>query len=270
MIRRVLLAVTLLTVAVPATASQAAAADGCSSSSYWCDIRTSTDVVTASVGADGRSDSPNADGCGGCSWAVAPACAGNDPGHQRDSLCERATQCAVGRLYRIYQRPPGQPWRPVGTQCLGGDAAQAARLAAGLRAEAERRYGPGTPSYQPITGAVINLPVLFAAGQPRTHTYRLTLLGQQLTLTGTATWHWDFGDGTTLTTTNPGGPYPDTSLNHTYTRPGTYTVQLTTTWQASYAFNTTAIQPVPGPPLHASAPPIVITIGQARSQLTGN
>ncbi|WP_169924532.1 PKD domain-containing protein [Flavimobilis soli] len=48
-------------------------------------------------------------------------------------------------------------------------------------------------------------------------------------------WRWDFGDKTKpLTTTKPGGPYPDKTVTHVYTRLGTYTVTLTTTWQGQW------------------------------------
>jgi hypothetical protein len=48
-------------------------------------------------------------------------------------------------------------------------------------------------------------------------------------------WRWDFGDNTKpLTTTKPGGPYPDKTVTHVYTRLGTYTVTLTTTWQGQW------------------------------------
>jgi len=48
-------------------------------------------------------------------------------------------------------------------------------------------------------------------------------------------WHWDFGDKTKpLTTTEPGGPYPDKTVTHVYTRLDTYQVTLTTTWQGQW------------------------------------
>ena len=48
-------------------------------------------------------------------------------------------------------------------------------------------------------------------------------------------WHWDFGDKTKpLTTTTPGGPYPDKTVSHVYTHLGTYQVTLTTTWQGQW------------------------------------
>ena len=48
-------------------------------------------------------------------------------------------------------------------------------------------------------------------------------------------WRWDFGDKTKpVTTTKPGGPYPDKTVTHVYTRLDTYQVTLTTTWQGQW------------------------------------
>jgi len=48
-------------------------------------------------------------------------------------------------------------------------------------------------------------------------------------------WRWDFGDKTKpLTTTKPGGPYPDKTVTHVYTRLDIYQVTLTTTWQGQW------------------------------------
>jgi len=45
---------------------------------------------------------------------------------------------------------------------------------------------------------------------------------------------WDFGDGTTLTTSAPGRPYPAFDVTHMYEEPSTRQITLTTTWTATY------------------------------------
>lgn len=47
-------------------------------------------------------------------------------------------------------------------------------------------------------------------------------------------YEWDFGDGSTLTTTEPGRPYPAFDLTHVYTELGARTITLTTTWTGRY------------------------------------
>ena len=52
---------------------------------------------------------------------------------------------------------------------------------------------------------------------------------------------WNTGDNTTTTCNGPGNPYqPGTQpqCTHTYNNPGTYNLQLTTTWQATWTSNT--------------------------------
>lgn len=46
---------------------------------------------------------------------------------------------------------------------------------------------------------------------------------------------WDFGDGTSLTTADPGSPYPSFDVAHTYgSEVAGTTVTLTTTWKGKY------------------------------------
>lgn len=45
---------------------------------------------------------------------------------------------------------------------------------------------------------------------------------------------WDFGDGYTITTTDPGRPYPSFDIAHPYEELGEARITLTTTWTAKY------------------------------------
>ncbi len=45
---------------------------------------------------------------------------------------------------------------------------------------------------------------------------------------------WDFGDGDTLTTADPGRPYPNFDVTHVYEQLGEARISLTTTWTAKY------------------------------------
>ena len=50
-------------------------------------------------------------------------------------------------------------------------------------------------------------------------------------------YEWSFGDGSFYATTENGAPYPNGTIQHTYTRPGTYQITLITTWNGSYTHN---------------------------------
>ena len=59
------------------------------------------------------------------------------------------------------------------------------------------------------------------------------------------TWQW--GDGTTTTTTDPGAAYPDHTVYHRYSRTARgVTITLTTTWTATYSVAGGPPQPVSG------------------------
>src|SRR5699024_6693186 len=47
--------------------------------------------------------------------------------------------------------------------------------------------------------------------------------------------HWDLGDGNTITTNNPGEPYPSTEISATYTQEGWYDITLTTTFSGQFS-----------------------------------
>ncbi|MDP9428209.1 MAG: hypothetical protein M3Q47_04735, partial [Actinomycetota bacterium] len=78
------------------------------------------------------------------------------------------------------------------------------------------------------------------------------------------TWHT--GDGTELTSTEPGAPYPDHSVEHDY-RSGTYTAGLTVTWNATFTVDGSAPADVPGTTTTVG-PTVTFDVLQARPVLT--
>lgn len=137
-------------------------------------------------------------------------------------------------------------WRHIGPPMC----ASAADITPGMVLSAFRRL-PLAPSplvVQPDRGWVlVNKPtVVHADGGPQTLT--TTILGTAVTITATPTsYAWDFGDGATLTTDDPGSPWPAGTLTHTYTGMGSFDLSLTTTWSATYTVaGDPAVHDVPG------------------------
>lgn len=137
-------------------------------------------------------------------------------------------------------------WRHVGPPVC----ASAADITPAMVLSAFRRL-PLAPSplvVQPDRGWVlVNKPtVVHADGGPQTLT--TTILGTAVTITATPTsYAWDFGDGATLATTEPGMPWPAGTLTHTYQRVGTYGITLATTWSATYTVaGDPVVRAVPG------------------------
>ena len=71
--------------------------------------------------------------------------------------------------------------------------------------------------------------------EPDERTFRTSLFDYGIdVVTWPVEYTWDFGDGHTLTTTSPGGPYPNRDVEHVYEQTGTFTVTLTTVWKGKY------------------------------------
>ena len=124
-----------------------------------------------------------------------------------------------------------------------------------------------TTRQQPPGEALVGLPVIFFTDSPTTQTFTVDIRGFDVTITARATsFTWTTGDGATLTTTDPGAPYPDQTVTHDYAA-GTYTAGLTTTWGGTFTVDGGAAADVPGTTTTEGAP-ATFTVRQARSVLT--
>ena len=124
-----------------------------------------------------------------------------------------------------------------------------------------------TTRQQPPGAALVGLPVIFFTDSPTTQTFTVDIRGFDVDITARATsFTWTTGDGTTLTTTDPGAPYPDQTITHDYAA-GTYTAGLTTTWGGTFTVDGGAAADVPGTTTTAGTP-ITFSVRQARSVLT--
>jgi hypothetical protein len=124
-----------------------------------------------------------------------------------------------------------------------------------------------TTRQQPPGQALVGLPVIFFTDSTTTQVFTVDIRGFTVVITANATsYTWDTGDGTVLTTTDPGAPYPDQTITHDYAS-GTYTAELTTTWGATYSVDGGVQADVPGTTT-TQGPPVTFTVLQARAVLT--
>jgi hypothetical protein len=124
-----------------------------------------------------------------------------------------------------------------------------------------------TTRQQPPGEALVGLPVIFFTDSPTAQTFTVDIRGFAVVITATASGYaWDTGDGTVLTTTDPGAPYPAQTITHDYSS-GTYTAALTTTWSATYSVDGGVQADVPGTTTTQGAP-VTFTVLQARTVLT--
>jgi hypothetical protein len=124
-----------------------------------------------------------------------------------------------------------------------------------------------TTRQQPPGNGLANLPVIFYTDDPATQTFTLDIRGFRVVITATATQYtWHTGDGSDVTSTDPGAPYPRQTVTHTY-RAGTYSAFLTTTWGASFTVDGGPAQQVPGSTT-TDGPSVTFSVLQAHAVLS--
>ncbi len=126
---------------------------------------------------------------------------------------------------------------------------------------------PATLHIQPnAPTALINIPTNIYA-HATDHTLTTTVLATPIRVKVHPTsYHYTYGDHTTLDTTDPGGPYPTLTTAHTYQHPGPHTITLTTSYTAEYALPGQPFQPVTGT-VEVPSTPVTIEHVQTRAHL---
>lgn len=164
---------------------------------------------------------------------------------------------------------------PAGTICVeSGDTPAADVLTPGRILEAfERIPLPEAPlEVQPPGGVtLVNFDtILHTEAQPFTETVQL--LNRQITFDiEPAEFTWTLGDGSTLSTTDPGrawraGLPMDEYVSHRYAKAGTVQLQITTTWSARWRLPNGPWRPVDGT-VDVTSPPQQLEVTTARPQL---
>ncbi|MBK9476360.1 MAG: hypothetical protein IPL94_09035 [Tetrasphaera sp.] len=139
-------------------------------------------------------------------------------------------------------------WDRLGLTCfpdLVPGRAGALTMAHILQAFHDTPFSTPYASIQPVNlRTLVNLPTYFAAAYPTTgyqpgEVDTTTILGFRVEIRPTATsYTYHFGDGTTLgPTEDPGGPYPDGAIRHTYQRTATYPVRVDTVYSGQFRVN---------------------------------
>jgi hypothetical protein len=126
------------------------------------------------------------------------------------------------------------------------------------------------PSFQPAQGGLVNLPTIFAAGEPESvRTEPFQVLGFTVVVTATAHWDWTFDQGVEQGFDKPGGAYPNDDVSYTYASAGARNVSLTTTWDATFTIDGGGPYTVPAPAITKTVGPIPVPVREAHSGLVG-
>ncbi|WP_435737368.1 hypothetical protein V5D56_01870 [Cellulosimicrobium sp. PMB13] len=143
---------------------------------------------------------------------------------------------AEGAVFREVRQPDGS-WGPPE---LVGD--EGCVTPADLLAEAEREFAtlsiaPSPVVVQPPDGwTLVNVPTITYTDSAE-QTFDATLLGIPVQIRATPeSYAWDYADGSApLVTSDPGAPYPDHTVHHTYEQPvESLTIGLTTSWSGQF------------------------------------
>lgn len=107
--------------------------------------------------------------------------------------------------------------------------------------------------------------VLYA--EPEVQTLDTELLGTPVAVRAIpVSFHWDLGDGNTITTSTPGKPYPAEDVSATYTSEGWYDITLTTTFAGQFSVDGGEWQDIDGT-IEVSSDPIPLYSKSLESRL---
>lgn len=92
-------------------------------------------------------------------------------------------------------------------------------------------------AYQPEFEPLVDVPVYMWTDLPTSFMTQVKIVGEIVDVALRPSFTWSFGDGTYLSTTDVGGPFPDGKIKHTYSNAGTYVLTLISTWNGTYTHN---------------------------------
>ena len=92
-------------------------------------------------------------------------------------------------------------------------------------------------AYQPEFEPLVKTEMYFWCDLPTIFQSRVDIIGEVVDVALRPSFTWSFGDGTVVSTMQNGAPYPNGTIRHSYSRPGTYVITLLTTWNGSYTHN---------------------------------
>ena len=93
----------------------------------------------------------------------------------------------------------------------------------------------GGVAFQPAYEPLVHVPVVFWCDLPKICSTRFNIVGEVVDVTLRPSFSWSFGDGSVMSSTDPGAPYPNGSIQHAYLKEGTYLVTMLATWGGTWS-----------------------------------
>lgn len=118
-------------------------------------------------------------------------------------------------------------------------------------------------AYSPSFSPLIKVPVYFWSDIPTVVTKKIKIIGEVVEVELKPTFFWHYGDGVFFVTKKAGLPYPKGEIQHTYSKPGHYLIQLITVWSGSFTIDGVST-PIPGQVRTVSVLPITVVAAPTR------
>ena len=154
------------------------------------------------------------------------------------SMCAHAVvTCPAGKIrFRVWFGKTVDELTVVGSVCWGSSRPATRReFESQVKQSALRLLPQQQPGISPRLETLVSVPVSVWSGQSQTVRPKpMSLSGHNVQIIAKATWLWQWGDGTRNWTGLPGGRYPKSGISHKFSKPGNYSLRLTTVWQAEY------------------------------------
>ena len=156
------------------------------------------------------------------------------------------TSKAVDLMLMLLNRPQSAPEEPAAAVEAAG-AAGVPVVVTSSDVSKVMANGSGITRQPPGAKALVSkIVIVYTSGDSQTMETQVG--GAPVTIVATpASYTWDWGDGTTTTTKDPGAAYPDHTVFHKYSHTAdNVVISLTTTWTATYSVEGGPAQPISG------------------------
>ena len=155
------------------------------------------------------------------------------------------TSKAVDLMLMLLNRPQSAPEEPAAAVEAAGAGVPVVVTSSDV--SKVMANGSGITRQPPGAKALVSkIVIVYTSGDSQTMETQVG--GTPVTIVATpASYTWDWGDGTTTTTKDPGAAYPNHTVFHKYSHTAQgVVISLTTTWSATYSIGGGPAQPISG------------------------
>ena len=161
-----------------------------------------------------------------------------DPEAAKRAAEEYAQKCLLPQLEVLMTMglTPGPPQECTAQVNTGAPLAAGPTTVSNEQVARLIPHGSGINRYPSGEIFVIFKQPMMVWTSPDKQTFNITLLGTAIEVEATpVSFNWDWGDGQSFETTDPGTPYPNYTVSHAYEVTGDgYVIKLRTSWSARW------------------------------------